>query len=58
MATKKPDTAEKRDIARDEALRAALEQMSTDNLTTTEGIRVDIVRDDIDTPHERDWGIA
>jgi hypothetical protein len=51
-------TTERRDMTRDEALRAALEQMSVENLTTTDGIRVDIVRDDIDAPHERDWGIA
>jgi hypothetical protein len=52
MATERPD------VTREEALRAALEQMSVENLTTTDGIRVDIVSDDIDAPHERDWGIA
>jgi hypothetical protein len=51
-------TAEKRDLTRDEALRAALTQMSAENLTTTDGIRVDIVHDDIDAPHERVWDIA
>lgn len=43
---------------RDEALNSALEQMSAENLTTTEGIRVDIVQDDIDAPIERVWGIG
>ncbi|MEO3811504.1 hypothetical protein ABGB17_21130 [Sphaerisporangium sp. B11E5] len=45
-------------MTRDEALRAALEQMSVENLTTTDGIRVDVVSDDIDAPDERVWGIA
>jgi hypothetical protein len=49
---------EERDRTRDEALRAAMEQMSVENLTTTDGIRVDIVRDDIDAPRERVWDIA
>ena len=49
---------DERDKTRDEALRAAMEQMSAENLTTTDGIRVDIVRDDIDAPRERVWDIA
>ncbi|WP_242887669.1 hypothetical protein [Actinomadura litoris] len=57
MTVKRPEEAG-RESAREEALRAALAEMSTKNLATTEGIRVDVVRDDIDAPHERDWGIG
>jgi hypothetical protein len=48
----------KRDMTRDEALREALDQMSVENEATTDGIRVDIVHDDVDAPHELVWKIA
>lgn len=49
---------ERRDLTRDEALRETLAQMSVENQATTDGIRVDIVHDDVDAPHELVWKIA